>query len=100
MKHGRDPRFKTIEKMKDREAIFIEFITAMRKREKEDSKSRGEKVSVALKYQYRVSLQVYGIFFRLKNMIDDLHKSCNLACCWFTQISNTFGCVCVCFAPR
>lgn len=47
MKHGRDPRFKTIEKMKDREAIFIEFITAMRKREKEDSKSRGEKVSLS-----------------------------------------------------
>ncbi|XP_068187339.1 transcription elongation regulator 1 isoform X2 [Antennarius striatus] len=44
VKHGRDPRFKNIEKMKDREAIFIEFITAMRKREKEDSKSRGEKV--------------------------------------------------------
>lgn len=44
VKHGRDPRFKTIEKMKDREAIFIEFITAMRKREKEDSKSKGEKV--------------------------------------------------------
>lgn len=44
VKYGRDPRFKTIEKMKDREAIFIEFITAMRKREKEDSKTRGEKV--------------------------------------------------------
>ncbi|XP_075957276.1 transcription elongation regulator 1 isoform X1 [Anarhichas minor] len=46
VKHGRDPRFKTIEKMKDREAIFIEFITAIRKREKEDSKSRGEKVKL------------------------------------------------------
>ncbi|XP_061595535.1 transcription elongation regulator 1 isoform X2 [Cololabis saira] len=44
LKHGRDPRFKTIEKMKDREVIFMEFITAVRKREKEDSKSRGEKV--------------------------------------------------------
>ncbi|XP_029924126.1 transcription elongation regulator 1 isoform X1 [Myripristis murdjan] len=44
VKHGRDPRFKTIEKMKDREAIFTEFITALRKREKEDSKTRGEKV--------------------------------------------------------
>lgn len=44
MKFGRDPRFKTIEKMKDREAIFVEFMTAMRKREKEDSKTRGEKV--------------------------------------------------------
>ncbi|XP_068456312.1 transcription elongation regulator 1 isoform X1 [Clinocottus analis] len=46
VKHGRDPRFKTIEKMKDREAIFLEFITAIRKREKEDSKSRGEKVKI------------------------------------------------------
>uniref|UniRef100_H3DFE3 Transcription elongation regulator 1 n=1 Tax=Tetraodon nigroviridis TaxID=99883 RepID=H3DFE3_TETNG len=44
VKYGRDPRFKTIEKMKDREAIFVEFMTAMRKREKEDSKTRGEKV--------------------------------------------------------
>lgn len=45
MKHGRDSRFKAIEKMKDREVIFIEFMTALRKREKEDSKTRGEKVS-------------------------------------------------------
>jgi len=30
--------------MKDREAIFIEFMTAFRKKEKENSKNRGEKV--------------------------------------------------------
>ncbi|XP_076024769.1 transcription elongation regulator 1-like isoform X6 [Genypterus blacodes] len=46
VKYGRDPRFKTIEKMKDREAIFTEYITTMRKREKEDSKTRGEKVKL------------------------------------------------------
>lgn len=46
MKHGRDQRFKNIDKMKDREAIFVEFMTAMKKREKEDSKSRGEKVQL------------------------------------------------------
>lgn len=46
LKHGRDSRFKAIDKMKDREAIFVEFITAMRKREKEDSKSKGEKVKL------------------------------------------------------
>ncbi|KAJ0061611.1 hypothetical protein NL108_005779, partial [Boleophthalmus pectinirostris] len=44
LKHSRDSRFKAIEKMKDREAIFVEFMTAMRKKEKEDSKNRGEKV--------------------------------------------------------
>uniref|UniRef100_A0A3B3QSQ0 Transcription elongation regulator 1 n=1 Tax=Paramormyrops kingsleyae TaxID=1676925 RepID=A0A3B3QSQ0_9TELE len=43
-KHAKDARFKAIEKMKDREAIFTEFMIALRKKEKEDSKSRGEKV--------------------------------------------------------
>ncbi|XP_060791869.1 transcription elongation regulator 1 isoform X1 [Neoarius graeffei] len=43
-KHGKDPRFKAIDKMKDREAMFTEFMTAFRKREKEESKNKGEKV--------------------------------------------------------
>uniref|UniRef100_A0A4W5NBV8 Transcription elongation regulator 1 n=1 Tax=Hucho hucho TaxID=62062 RepID=A0A4W5NBV8_9TELE len=43
-KHSKDQRFKAIDKMKDREAIFIEFMTSLKKKEKEDSKNRGEKV--------------------------------------------------------
>uniref|UniRef100_A0A4W3K8V3 Transcription elongation regulator 1 n=1 Tax=Callorhinchus milii TaxID=7868 RepID=A0A4W3K8V3_CALMI len=43
-KFGKDSRFKAIEKMKDREGMFNEFIIGVRKREKEDSKSRTEKV--------------------------------------------------------
>ncbi|XP_057205290.1 transcription elongation regulator 1a isoform X2 [Triplophysa rosa] len=43
-KHARDSRFKGVEKMKDREAIFIEFMTTLRKKEKENSKNRGDKV--------------------------------------------------------
>ncbi|XP_051715591.1 transcription elongation regulator 1a isoform X2 [Ctenopharyngodon idella] len=43
-KHARDSRFKAVEKMKDRETIFTEFMTAFRKKEKENSKNRGEKV--------------------------------------------------------
>lgn len=63
VKHGRDPRFKTIEKMKDREAIFVEFITAMRKRDKEDSKSRGEKVSLIHTYSIFLSVTtMWGVF--------------------------------------
>uniref|UniRef100_A0A8C7SHF9 Transcription elongation regulator 1 n=1 Tax=Oncorhynchus mykiss TaxID=8022 RepID=A0A8C7SHF9_ONCMY len=50
-KHAKDPRFKAIEKMKDREAIFIEFMTALKKKEKEDSKNRGEKVSYLIVWQ-------------------------------------------------
>lgn len=44
-KHAKDLRFKAIEKMKDRETLFGEFMIAARKREKEDSKNKGEKVS-------------------------------------------------------
>uniref|UniRef100_A0A671QF27 Transcription elongation regulator 1 n=1 Tax=Sinocyclocheilus anshuiensis TaxID=1608454 RepID=A0A671QF27_9TELE len=43
-KYARDSRFKAVEKMKDREAIFNEYMTALRKKEKENSKNRGEKV--------------------------------------------------------
>uniref|UniRef100_A0A8C2HJ42 Transcription elongation regulator 1 n=1 Tax=Cyprinus carpio TaxID=7962 RepID=A0A8C2HJ42_CYPCA len=43
-KHAKDSRFKAVEKMKDREAIFNEYMTAFKKKEKENSKNRGEKV--------------------------------------------------------
>ncbi|XP_062867292.1 transcription elongation regulator 1 isoform X2 [Trichomycterus rosablanca] len=43
-KHAKDLRFKAIEKMKDREALFTEFMTAYRKKEKENSKNKGDKV--------------------------------------------------------
>ncbi|KAK2873066.1 hypothetical protein QQF64_017195 [Cirrhinus molitorella] len=45
-KHSKDPRFKAIEKMKDREAIFTEYMTALRKKDKEDSKNKVEKVKL------------------------------------------------------
>ncbi|XP_062856994.1 transcription elongation regulator 1a isoform X2 [Trichomycterus rosablanca] len=44
VKHSRDSRFKAIEKMKDREAMFTEFMTFTRRKEKENSRNRGEKV--------------------------------------------------------
>ncbi|XP_018412488.1 PREDICTED: transcription elongation regulator 1-like, partial [Nanorana parkeri] len=43
-KHAKDLRFKAIEKMKDRETLYGEFMVAARKKEKEDSKNKGEKV--------------------------------------------------------
>lgn len=43
-KHVKDPRFKAIEKMKDREAIFTESMIALRRKDKEDSKNKVEKV--------------------------------------------------------
>ncbi|KAM4037956.1 transcription elongation regulator 1 [Anomaloglossus baeobatrachus] len=45
-KHAKDHRFKSIEKMKDRETLFSEYMVAARKKEKEDSKNKGEKVKL------------------------------------------------------
>lgn len=38
MKYGKDERFKSIEKMKDRESLFIDFVVELKKKEKENFK--------------------------------------------------------------
>ncbi|XP_031424585.2 transcription elongation regulator 1-like isoform X3 [Clupea harengus] len=43
-RHSRDARFKAVEKMKDREAVFTEHMATLRKREKDGSKNRQDKV--------------------------------------------------------
>lgn len=44
-KYGKDDRFKVIEKIRERESLFNEFIVEVRKREKEDKQNRKEQVS-------------------------------------------------------
>ncbi|TRY91116.1 hypothetical protein DNTS_020408 [Danionella cerebrum] len=43
-RHNRDPRFQALEKLKERETAFNEFMSTLRKRERENDKNRGEKV--------------------------------------------------------
>ncbi|XP_033632765.1 transcription elongation regulator 1-like [Asterias rubens] len=43
-KHGKDARFKSIEKMRDRESLFNEFIQQIRKAAKEESSLKAEKL--------------------------------------------------------
>ncbi|XP_026318352.1 transcription elongation regulator 1 isoform X1 [Hyposmocoma kahamanoa] len=45
-KHGRDDRFKAIEKPRDRETYFNEFIAEVRKREKEEKEKKREQAKV------------------------------------------------------
>jgi transcription elongation regulator 1 len=44
-KHQKDERYKGIEKMRDRESYFNEYIQELRKKEKEESKAKKEQVS-------------------------------------------------------
>lgn len=43
-KHGRDQRFKGIDKMREREALFNEFMLQVRKQAKQDTMAKSEKV--------------------------------------------------------
>lgn len=44
MKYGKDERFKGIEKMKERESLFTEFVTELKKKEKENIKVKQDKI--------------------------------------------------------
>ena len=43
-KYGKDDRFKGIEKMRERESLFTDFVSDVRRREKEEKSSQREKV--------------------------------------------------------
>ena len=45
MKYGKDDRFKGIEKMKERETLFTEFMAELKKKEKENLRVKQDKVS-------------------------------------------------------
>lgn len=47
-KYGKDERFKGIEKMRDREGLFNEYILEVRRREKDEKNQKKETVSKIL----------------------------------------------------
>ena len=47
-KYGKEERFRGIEKMRDREGLFSDYVSDLRRKEKEESKSQKEKVCVSL----------------------------------------------------
>lgn len=43
-KYGKEERFKAIEKMREREALFSDFVSDLRRKEKEEKSHQKEKV--------------------------------------------------------
>lgn len=63
-KHGRDDRFKNVEKMRERESLFNEWILEVRKREKEEKNAKREQVSIIFATLIVIILKVFfNIFF-------------------------------------
>ena len=51
-KHGKDERFKGVEKMREREQIFSDYLIELRQREKEESRTHREKVHCFILAEY------------------------------------------------
>lgn len=49
-KYAKDERFKGVEKMRERESLFNEYLIEVRKREKEEKSQRREQVSIDQTY--------------------------------------------------
>ena len=47
-KHGKDERFRGVEKMRERENMFQDYVSDLKRKEKEDKASQKEKVCVVL----------------------------------------------------
>lgn len=53
LKHGKDDRFKDITKMKDRENLFSEYVTELRKLEREASQKKKDFVDEKVKFYFQ-----------------------------------------------
>ena len=51
MKYGKNDKFKGIDKMKERETLFVEYITELKKREKAGVKVKQEKVCLCFEFR-------------------------------------------------
>lgn len=66
-KHGKDDRFKGIEKMRDRESLFNEFILEVRRREKDEKIQKKESVSMNLKIHFVFIYAINICFYLIKS---------------------------------
>jgi len=76
-KHGRDERFKNVEKMRERESLFNEYLLEVRKKEKEEKTAKREQVFLFyLHYSTcaRIVWQCNKYFFRTMHFKTNNYK--------------------------
>ncbi|XP_022246248.1 transcription elongation regulator 1-like isoform X2 [Limulus polyphemus] len=84
-KYGKDERFKNIEKMRDREIMFNDYLQDLRRKEREERSSQREKVSTVLRT--RKPFQSGALPYACENF--------QLSCCrvQYYGIAMHFGCL-------
>lgn len=78
-KYGKDDRFKGIEKMRERESLFTDFVSEVRRREKEEKSSQREKVgSIG---------DLHGMLLVPENWLAlrEAHCGCIVSCLFFSS---------------
>jgi len=53
-KFGKDPRFKMVEKSKDRESMFSDHVSDLKKKEREQKAAHKEKVRIVVVFLYLI----------------------------------------------
>lgn len=61
-KYAKDERFKNVEKMREREGLFNEYLIEVRKRDKEEKAHRREQVGFFIKI-FQVPFSIFWHFF-------------------------------------
>ena len=78
-KYSKEERFKGIEKMRDRESLFNDFVQEVRRKEREESRSLKEKVCLVTRQAQRAP----GFMWSHVNRIMDIYT-----CAVFVGIVN------------
>ena len=95
-KHGKHEVFKAIEKMKDREALFTEYLTDIKKKDKESSKTKHDKVrclcSVSVPWAYQVRfLRIFIVLTTKQITLEyNYHNHPPICCAFFLKSSFEF----------
>lgn len=75
-KHSKDDRFKGIEKMRDRESLFNEYILEVRRREKDEKIQKKETVSMSIRLKLIYAMNIY-FFYLIKSRNSLVRKMIN-----------------------
>lgn len=81
-KHGKDERFKGVDKMRDRENLFNDFIANLKRRERDEKNALKDKVSIdvstrqLLLYIRSVNIHKHLYMFLYSIIVDSSFASC------------------------
>lgn len=90
-RNAKEERYRAIEKVRERESLFNEFIVEVRRREKEDKQLRKEQVCFGLAWRYgcthlRISISIYNAYVHIYIFIYVIYLDSYLYATYFYNV--------------